>query len=1554
MSESAPWFIAMESTRGCQLDSDCITGAFCFHNTCTKQCDETTECASGFACSADTGRCVSRSFLEKRAAKKVALKKLGESDKGAIDQIESDISEIAASNVVTSVIGQKDAEGKTIEKIDFLVPVQNVVQVSKGEKTVSVSFTTSNDLGTIHYLVEDTNEQVASTLQTARFVKDETISGGKTIDTYRYGFVLPTGKAGAEEAQNETYTIVSSAGRFVVTLVPRAEADGIYDGFVAPTNILSGIDLPLRMAIKTVPETPANFSAITSLTLMLPASGNDLFSPGTPADKVTWHQVTAAKVPASECRSQQPCFAAVFSTNAFVAPGSGLINDASKINRSIRVEITDYDSDTQAISGLIIDNLTGLYRVKNVQADGDLAWNVAEMVGDFTLNRQSSQLPEETQIHTAANADDGLRELTSEPANVCDDSSITTLFKLVPRNSPETETCHDVPDGCSKEYLAACDDPANTPPCENAKYNDCKEVLTCKTRVENYDANAPYCNITTVDGYHSLDFEHKSFCLDVAVKQILTNENRLSAILAGVLAGNGDQTSAGFSVDETCKVNKESTIKTFTEFAQACIKEDCKLCAEKPEIACAADLIARQYLGLDRTSSGDTKLNLMTSWLDLMHESYLGQQYVAWSQDTQIRRNWLEGAVFAETFASSVMKDHNDTLLKNYRKTVLDTHHDVLSKQFSQTSLEMLGQALEDTGQGNITELSSSRNAILTELADTWQGLAEGLALATRRHDVLTQNDAERIQTASELRTYLFDLYFAGLVESNINLAADQGSLNATYGTHLSNIVSKLQSLDQGFESLVFMRDGEVFTDTRLETNTTLTSLGSLQKDAKDSVAYAIAYRTAVFQAMDKKQLAAAELEDLYETSLAGMRTELVNLCGFPKDCTNKAECEINTEAFYCGFEINKDDAAGQLGDERSPISTNADVKNSQAGSAILEYRQALYDYKSAEAERDALAQKVDNNEAYYQRYKDRIESWNNQRLQLFKDIEDVFKKIDDYGSILGELEDSEARALLEKAQSEAQVQKSAFEQWDSLASSNLASSISLETLSLAFAESARWTKFSEDILRTSNELTALVNPSYQTSIYVMHSISTGLESAQAATDFSNKIANMTFTYNVSKIDRQKDVDLAELEKGLQETLYKLNNQKGEIQGEIDSLNRHIEDLKILASQQEQYNRDCNDLDARRTEFDNLKLDFASKQYIVYVKQVGVYKALLNYYNIVQHAQMVEAEYKAKEARYKNIQNLANSPASIFQYAKDLETVEYFIESARNDLSDYLAAIEYLTVRPFVDLRRAIYTARGTNELEKIFEQLNDLTNRCGSGQESTNQVTISLRNRMGIDSTEYNGLTPADRFHYSLQTNTLPISTQTRYIVGSSIKDKLVAGSFYNASFNLSSSFANIRNTCNAKIDEIQVRFVSKPGTKIREDGDATASITLFYGGHGQLLSCHDQIKAITESIGSRTSYGEYSTFNTKPFGNGIGVSIYDVPAGEDYRLTQDVVFNKITNYKGLKGYPLMATYTVLFDPNIGENNGIIWNNVADIELQISYTTGSLGQDSSRCQYDI
>ena len=96
---------AMQSRDGCQLDSDCVDGNFCFHGSCTTQCTKDDECADGYVCTPRNGRCITRAFAEKmvRDDENTGDSDLTRKRHALTDLNAQDIAEAAESDVVEAV-----------------------------------------------------------------------------------------------------------------------------------------------------------------------------------------------------------------------------------------------------------------------------------------------------------------------------------------------------------------------------------------------------------------------------------------------------------------------------------------------------------------------------------------------------------------------------------------------------------------------------------------------------------------------------------------------------------------------------------------------------------------------------------------------------------------------------------------------------------------------------------------------------------------------------------------------------------------------------------------------------------------------------------------------------------------------------------------------------------------------------------------------------------------------------------------------------------------------------------------------------------------------------------------------------------------------------------------------------------------------------------------------------------------------------------------------------------------------------------------------------------
>ena len=274
------------------------------------------------------------------------------------------------------------------------------------------------------------------------------------------------------------------------------------------------------------------------------------------------------------------------------------------------------------------------------------------------------------------------------------------------------------------------------------------------------------------------------------------------------------------------------------------------------------------------------------------------------------------------------------------------------------------------------------------------------------------------------------------------------------------------------------------------------------------------------------------------------------------------------------------------------------------------------------------------------------------------------------------------------------------------------------------------------------------------------------------------------------------------------------------------------------------------------------------------------------------------------------------------------------IETAKERIYDYLAGVEYFAVRPFVDLRRAIYLARSVNDLEDILTQIDTIRSKCGAPTTRAS-VELSAREKMGI-TIDYQDMDMGERFRYVMSKGNIPINALTRYTADSTVRDLLSSGRDMRAgTFELKiDDYANLAATCNAKIESIAIQLVGENLIKEGEGENVVPTMTVFYDGQTQLVSCQPNIEQLVSSLGPKTSYGKYSTFMLTPtkISPTAGLNTY----GE-------------ANVH-LQGNPVATSYTVLIDTTIGENRKINWDNVDDVKLQLNYTYQDLFSVGSVC----
>jgi hypothetical protein len=289
---------------------------------------------------------------------------------------------------------------------------------------------------------------------------------------------------------------------------------------------------------------------------------------------------------------------------------------------------------------------------------------------------------------------------------------------------------------------------------------------------------------------------------------------------------------------------------------------------------------------------------------------------------------------------------------------------------------------------------------------------------------------------------------------------------------------------------------------------------------------------------------------------------------------------------------------------------------------------------------------------------------------------------------------------------------------------------------------------------------------------------------------------------------------------------------------------------------------------------------------------------------------------------------MVGSPAAIFARANELSRGERKLEQAKDALMDWLVALEYYAVRPFMDQRLQILLARNTYQLEKIADELEQLQRDCG-GPTNKLTATLSLRDdllgldRPIVDEVTGEELSAQERFRQVLQSGYVPVGKRVRYSTDDTIgslmsrdPDILAATFFVEVE-----DFANLELTCNAKVDTVNLKLVG-------EVGDGLPTVTVLYDGTSKLLSCQPNIEAYVDQFGpDATTFGRVTQLRTPGRSMSPVAGVNEFPGAEG---------EANASFGGL---PLVTQYTLLINKSAGENGDIDWDKLEDVEIELGYT---------------
>ena len=1521
---------AMMSNDGCLIDSDCVTGAFCFHGVCAIQCKKDDDCKDGYVCSTRNGRCITEAFAKTMATADDA----GDSDSGLTtkrlaltDLNKQDIAEAKASDVVTQ-----------LPNAEILTPPLSVVYVSPGQTSVGIKLTTSQDYGDVDFLVRSVElNKVSAVRRASKSVNEATGLANYVFD------VEPGSSSLGDQGKPEQIQIESALGTFDVKLSPLAPVAGIYEGS-ALANRFAGEPLPIRFAVVTNPENPKSYAEIQGITLYMPSSQHDLFSPEPVTDNTTsWASVEMKhESNGKNCQNGKDCWAASYAVNDFQMAGSSLIDANQKLARAVRIEINDFDAEDSKFFGIVKDDISGLYRDVDTTT-GQKFWAVSSMLGSFNAMRVQKFDANDATVHAHQIATQStLRAIDDISQISCTNADIEKLMALAAAQ-PDLESCASI---------------------------------------------------------HSLqDWMNNSenlHCIAAASKSILDDDNLTSKIISKLIARKEDDTStvAGFA--------------TLNDFLDNCLLKDDNekktVCIQKPEVNCAADLSAFGFLNAKENAERE---NFMNQFHGLLRESYLGMQYAAYQQDIITRQKWLDTADAPKFMAKDIENAIAD-VLADWEVNVLNGHLGVMHKQFGQLPLEVLSNLTSSSD-----EISSERYTILSDYQQAWQSVSNAISVSLRRNNELLTKTTERTAKAAQFYPRLFDLYIAGIIESEINKNTGNTSLNGGYGNSFYDNLSSIKKLDQSFDALVYMRDAEIAVSNSLNKDND-NVLSRRAEKAKSTLQTVTQKRDKVFKDYRDRKISQQTTSASLSNSIESQITEIVNICGLPAACRttdiqkvmSRPECEPLALPFYCGFSLNSDSLPGRPGrkdvksakltasvdnasgkvvyldangnqvslndiqdiqDGFDPVSA---LNTGEAANAILAYRKALQHVDTTVADLQALKNKVAIARQTTEAYAKSIEEWYQKRIALTDnikaDIESIKENLvgkDGNGGKLKSIKDkldnhyNSLRDRYTEAQSDFNDWKETREQHFEKTKTYITNIEQLERLSYDIESSA------EIVSKTISEAAeinyiggnrgdseSIIAQASYTASMALHGIDAGqwsLLKAAATAKADQKtmmerdkdLADAKWEYQQELDEEEAKVKDKQYEAEYVQSLNEFESAIAEADIQNEVLRSHIELLKEEFNREDTYARDCQALKKMRNEYKMLAQDLMTKSALVIEARMDADNALQHYLTLTQRAAMLKSQYDTSTERLAKINNLYTAPAVVFTYASDLEAVENKIELAKERIYDYLAALEYNAVRPFVDIRRAVYLARSPNDLDAILEQLENVSDNCGgkiNNVDDDHAIIVSTREMMGITA-DFKNMTMKDRFHYVISAGNVPIKSLTRYTVDITGKELLSSGhDLKSGTFELTiRDFANLQATCNAKIAGFAFKIVGENLIKENAGEQVHPTMTMFYNGKSTLTSCQPDISEVVAELGNSTAYGKYSTFNI-----------------EQTKISPNAGINDWGNIDmTLEQYPLASSYTVLIDSEIGENSKINWDNVEDIQIKVLYTYENV-RTTNKCKY--
>ncbi len=259
---------------------------------------------------------------------------------------------------------------------------------------------------------------------------------------------------------------------------------------------------------------------------------------------------------------------------------------------------------------------------------------------------------------------------------------------------------------------------------------------------------------------------------------------------------------------------------------------------------------------------------------------------------------------------------------------------------------------------------------------------------------------------------------------------------------------------------------------------------------------------------------------------------------------------------------------------------------------------------------------------------------------------------------------------------------------------------------------------------------------------------------------------------------------------------------------------------------------------------------------------------------------------------------------------------------------NWLVAMEYYAVRPFMDQRIQILLARNTYQLEEIAAEMERLQGVCG-GNLNEESTVVSVVQLLGADDLVYvdaldEVVDSQSQFWAILQRGDVSVDRRVRLGTAVNGLDLMARDDLLSTTISLDvDGFANLSASCNAKVVSFDVSLIGE------DLGEGLPTVHIIYEGTSRVRSCQPDLADYVAQFGQgSTSFGPVTTFMSP------SRSVSPVAGLNEFLSDTFDGGGNVT----LSGLPLATSYTIVIDPRLGSNSSINWQNLEDIELQVNY----------------